>query len=429
MHLQINVGSIVGIFTFLQTDTNKMLNDIKIKTAKAQDKDYKIADERSLYLFVKTNGSKLWRFAYRFEGKQKTLSLGQYPDVSLAQARDKRDTARKQLAQGFDPGFIKKTAKSNRQDELVNTFETIAREWHADHMKNKAPSHSEKVIRRFELYVFPYIGKMPISDIKPQDVIATLKLILKQNIIETAHRTLNAIGQVFRWAVQEGKLDRSPTADMKGFLPSRNIKHFAAFTKPDDVMNFLRSLDALTGGITVQNAVRLAPLLFCRPCELRMMRWDQLDLDNGVWDYFVGKVKREHLVPLSRQAIELILELQPTSGHLPYVFKGGRDPMRPMSESAVNAALKRLGYNTQTEITGHGFRAMARTMLHERLKIDPYHIEQQLSHKVPDQLGEAYNRTKFIDERVEMMQIWADYLDELKAGAKVIPFNKILAAN
>lgn len=401
-----------------------MLNDIKVKSAKAQDKDYKIADERSLYLFVKKSGSKLWRFAYRFEGKQKTLSLGQYPDVTLAKAREIRDKARKQLAEGHDPGFIKKTAKSERQDEIGNTFESIARAWHSEHMANKALSHSDKVIRRFELYVFPYIGKMPITDIKPIDIINTLKLIQKQNILETAHRTLQTIGQVFRYGVQNSKLERSPTADLKGFLPSRRVKHFAAFTDPAKVKDFLLSLDSITGGITVQNAVRLGPLLFCRPCELRKMRWDELDLDNSLWEYYVGKVKKEHIVPLSKQAVELIRELQPISGHLPYVFKGGRDPKRPMSESAVNAALKRLGYNTQTEITGHGFRAMARTMLHERLNMDPHHIEHQLSHDVPDVLGGAYNRTKFLKQRIEMMQVWADYLDELKAGAKIISFDK-----
>lgn len=396
-----------------------MLTETKIRAAKGKDKDYKLSDEKALYLLVKPSDSKLWRMGYRHDGKQKTLSLGIYPEVSLAQARDRRDTARKQLAEGRDPSFIKKIAKSERQDEIGNTFESIARAWHSEHMENKALSHSEKVIRRFELYVFPYIGKMPITDIKPLDVIAALKLIQKQNILETAHRTLQTIGQVFRYGVQNGKLERSPTADLRGFLPSRRVKHFAAFTEPGQVKDFLLSLDSITGGITVQNAVRLGPLLFCRPCELRMMRWDELDLDNGLWEYFVGKVKKDHLVPLSKQAVELIRELQPISGHLPYVFKGGRDPKRPMSESAVNAALKRLGYNTQTEITGHGFRAMARTMLHERLNMDPHHIEHQLSHDVPDALGGAYNRTKFLKQRIEMMQIWADYLDELKSSKKI----------
>lgn len=400
-----------------------MLSETKIRSAKGLDKEYKISDEKWLYLLIKPNGSKLWRMSYRHESKQKTLSLGKYPDISLAQARERRDSARKLLADGIDPSEAKKAAKSNRNDELSNSFESIAREWHSSYMKGKADSHANKVIRRFELYVFPYLGKKPISDIKPMDILQIVKRIEKLNILETAHRTLQTIGQVFRYGVQTGKLERSPSVDLQGALPSRNVKHFAAFTDPADVSKFLLSLDALSGGVTVQNAVRLAPLLFCRPSELRKMRWDELDLENAKWQYFVGKVKKNHLVPLSKQAITLLNELKPISGHLPYVFKGGRDPQRPMSESAVNAALKRLGYDTQTEITGHGFRAMARTMLHERLDMDPHYIEHQLSHAVPDALGTAYNRTKFISQRTEMMQIWADYLDELKADAKAIPFN------
>lgn len=401
-----------------------MLTETKIRAAKGLDKDYKISDEKWLYLLVKPSGSKLWRMNYRFDGSQKSLALGKYPEISLAQARDRRDNARKLLANGIDPSEAKKSAKSERDGELSNSFEVVGREWHQSYMKNKAQSHADKVIRRFELYVFPYIGKKPISDISPPDIIQIVKRIEKLNLLETAHRTLQTIGQVFRYGVQTGKIERSPALDLKGLLPSRNVKHFAAFTEPDQVASFLRSLDALTGGVTVQNAVRLAPLLFCRPSELRKMRWDELDLDKGQWQYFVGKVKKDHLVPLSKQAVELIQELQPISGNLTYVFKGGRDPQRPMSESAVNAALKRLGYDTKTEITGHGFRAMARTILHEKLNIDPHVIEHQLSHAVPDALGTAYNRTKFIDQRVEMMQIWADYLDELKADGKVIPFNK-----
>lgn len=401
-----------------------MLTETKIRAAKGREKDYKLSDEKALYLLVKPSDSKLWRMGYRHDGKQKTLSLGIYPDISLAQARDRRDIARKLIADGIDPGEQKKLEKNERNDELGNSFEVIAREWHTSYMKGKADSHAEKVIRRFELYVFPYIGKTPISDLKPLDVLQIIKRIEKLNILETAHRTLQTIGQVFRYGVQTGRLERSPALDLKGALPSRNVKHFAAFTEPDQVTNFLRSLDALTGGVTVQTAVRLAPLLFCRPSELRQMKWVELDLENCQWQYYVVKVKKNHLVPLSKQAIALIRELIPISGNLPYVFKGGRDPRRPMSESAVNAALKRLGYDTQSEITGHGFRAMARTMLHERLDMDPHYIEHQLSHAVPDTLGTAYNRTKFIAQRTEMMQIWADYLDELKATAKVIPLKQ-----
>lgn len=402
-----------------------MLTETKIRAAKGNEKDYKLSDEKSLYLLIKPSSSKLWRMGYRHEGKQKTLSLGKYPDVSLAQARDRRDIARKLLADGIDPGEQKKIDKNERSEELGNTFEMIARDWHATYMKTKAESHAEKVMGRFVNYVFPYIGKMPIADIKPEDVLRVIKRIENQNYLETAHRALQTIGQVCRYAVQNSKLRHSPTNDLKGALPSRNVKHFAAFTEPEDVKKFLLSLNALTGTITVQTAVRLAPLLFCRPCELRKMKWEEIDFENCQWKYFVGKVKKDHLVPLSRQAIVLIKELLPISGNLPYVFKGGRDPMRPMSESAVNAALKRLGYDTQTDITGHGFRATARTMLHERLDMDPHYIEHQLSHAVPDALGTAYNRTKFIAQRTEMMQIWADYLDELKTNEKVSPQNQL----
>lgn len=416
MHTSFFDGILDGIVTFLRIRYHQMLTETKIRAARGKDKDYKLSDEKSLYLLIKPSDSKLWRMGYRHDGKQKTLSIGIYPEVSLAQARDRRDVARKLLADGIDPSEQKKSNKNERNAELGNSFEVIAREWHSSYMKGKAQSHSDKVLRRFEIYVFPYIGKKPIADIRPMEILEVIKRIEKLNILETAHRTLQTVGQVCRYAVQTGRLERSPAADLQGALPARSPKHFAAFTDPAEVSKFLVSLDALSGGITVQTAVRLAPLLFCRPSELRKMRWDELDLENAKWQYFVGKVKKNHLVPLSKQAISLLNELKPISGHLPYVFKGGRDPQRPMSESAVNAALKRLGYDTQTEITGHGFRAMARTMLHERLDMDPHYIEHQLSHAVPDALGTAYNRTKFITQRTEMMQIWADYLDELKAG-------------
>jgi integrase len=420
LHIRFFDGIVDGINTFSKIWYHQMLSETKIRAAKGKDREYKISDEKWLYLLVKPNGSKLWRMSYRHETKQKSLSLGKYPDVSLAQARERRDDARKLLADGIDPSEAKKAAKSNRNNELGNSFEVIAREWHSSYMTNKAVSHADKVIRRFEIYVFPYIGKKPIADIRPIEILEVVKRIEKLNILETAHRTLQTIGQVCRYAVQTGRLERNPASDLQGALPARTPQNFAAFTDPTDVSKFLLSLDALSGGITVQNAVRLAPLLFCRPSELRKMRWDEVDLENAKWQYFVGKVKKNHLVPLSKQAIILLNELKPISGHLPYVFKGGRDPQRPMSESAVNAALKRLGYNTQTEITGHGFRAMARTMLHERLDMDPHYIEHQLSHAVPDVLGTAYNRTKFISQRIEMMQVWANYLDELKTSAQIL---------
>jgi integrase len=255
-------------------------------------------------------------------------------------------------------------------------------------------------------------------------MLETLRRIEKQNKVETAHRTLQTAGQVFRYAVQTGRAIRDVTADLKGALPATTVKHMAAFTEPKDVAELLRALDAFNGSLTVQCAIKLAPLVFVRPSELRMAKWADIDLDDGSWQYLVSKTKTDHIVPLSTQAIAILHEIHPVSGHGKYVFQGGHSPLKPMSESAINAALKRMGYDTQKDITGHGFRAMARTILHERLNIDPAIIEHQLAHKVPDNLGSAYNRTKFIEQRKIMMQAWADYLDELKAGATIIRFKK-----
>jgi len=232
---------------------------------------------------------------------------------------------------------------------------------------------------------------------------------------------------VFRYAVQTGRAVRDVTVDLKGALPATTTKHMAAFTEPKDVAELLRAIDGFAGTFTVFCALRIAPLVFVRPCELRMAKWDDIDLESGEWRYFVSKTKTNHLVPLPRQAVEILKELHPLSGHGEYVFQGVHSPLRPMSESAINAALKRMGYDTKTQITGHGFRAMARTILHERLDIDPHVIEHQLAHKVPDALGSAYNRTKFIEARKVMMQTWADYLDDLKAGAKILSFGEKLA--
>jgi len=287
-------------------------------------------------------------------------------------------------------------------------------------MKNKAASHKDKVIRRFELYLFPWIGKRAISDLSAPELLDSLKRIERLNKLETAHRALQTTGQVFRYAVQTGRAVRDITSDLKGALPPSTVKHMAAFTEPTEVAGLLRAIDSFNGTITVSCALRLSPLVFTRPSELRMAKWRDIDLESGTWSYLVTKTKTDHIVPLSKQAIAILKELHPLSGHGEYVFTGGHSPLKPMSESAVNAALKRMGYDTQVDITAHGFRAMARTILHERLNIDPNIIEHQLAHKVPDTLGAAYNRTKFLEQRKVMMQQWADYLDELKAGAKIV---------
>ncbi|MDO9050985.1 MAG: tyrosine-type recombinase/integrase [Methylotenera sp.] len=397
-----------------------MLTVTAINNAKSRDKPYKLADEKGLYLLIQASGSKLWRLDYRFDSKRKTLALGSYPDVPLADARNNRDTARKLLAStpSIDPGENRKQEKIINRLNSDNSFEVVAREWWQSHMANKADSHKNKVIRRFEQHLFPWIGNKPISEITAPQVMDAVKRIEKLNILETAHRTLQTAGQVFRYAVQTGRAIRDVTADLKGALPPTRTNHMAAFTEPKDVAELLRAIDGFTGTLTVQCALRLSPLVFVRPSELRQAKWKDINLDTGEWRYLVSKTKTDHLVPLSTQAINILKTIQPLSGHGEFVFQNGHSPRRPMSEAAVNAALKRMGYDTKNEITGHGFRAMARTILHERLNIDPHIIEHQLAHAVPDNLGGAYNRTRFIVQRTAMMQQWADYLDDLKNGVK-----------
>jgi integrase len=401
------------------------LTNTAVMHAKPKDKQYKMWDGDGFYLIVRADGKKWWRLKFFFNGIEDTAALGVYQRISLAQARERKNEIKKLLALGINPKQHRKEEKALKKLNSENSFEVVAREWWKSHMTNKADSHKEKVIRRFELYLFPWIGNQAISTLTAPQVLEVIKRIEKQNILETAHRTLQTAGQVFRYAVQTGRAVRDVSADLKGALPARNVKHMAAFTEPKDVAELLRAFDAFNGTLTVQCAIRLAPLVFVRPSELRMAKWADIDLENATWNYLVSKTKTDHIVPLSSQAVKILREIHPLSGRGQYVFQGGHSPLKPMSESAVNAALKRMGYDTQKDITGHGFRAMARTILHERLNIDPYIIEHQLAHKVPDTLGAAYNRTKFIEQRKIMMQAWADYLDELKAGAKVIAFKKV----
>lgn len=403
-----------------------MLTNTAIQAAKPKEKPYKLADEKGLYLLINPTGGKLWRFDYRFERKRKTLALGSYPDVSLANGRERRDEARKLLAQNppVDPGEVKKSQKQAIYGKHENTLEAVAREWAESYFINKSASHKERTLRRLEIYIFPWLGNKPIADITAPEVLQVIKRPQNQSKLETAHRALQAVGQVMRYAVQNGKAERDVTADLRGALPSPEVKHMASFIEPQQVSELLRSIDGFQGTFTVECALRLAPLVFTRPSELRRAKWADIDLEAGVWAYRVTKTKIDHIVPLSTQALQILKQLHPVSGHGEFVFMGGHDPKKPMSEAAINAALKRMGYDTQTQITGHGFRAMARTLLHERLNIDPVIIEHQLAHKVPDALGQAYNRTKFLEQRKAMMQAWADYLDELKAGAKVIPLKQ-----
>jgi integrase len=293
----------------------------------------------------------------------------------------------------------------------------IAREWFAKFAIEWAPSHAEKIILRLENDVFPWMGSRPISEIKPMELLAVIRRTESRGALDTAHRIKQNCGQIFRYAVATGRAERDPSQDLRGALPSVRKNHFASITDPEQVGELLRAIQGFRGTFVVQCALTLAPMLFVRPGELRRAEWKDIDFDKAEWRYFVTKTKTEHSVPLATQVVATLRELEALTGTGRYVFPG-RDPTRPMSEAAVNAALRRLGYDTKTEITGHGFRAMARTILAEELHQKPEVIEHQLAHKVPDALGSAYNRTKFLKERRAMMQIWADYLDHLKTDIK-----------
>ncbi len=395
------------------------LTDIALKAAKPTGKSQRLFDGAGLYLEISPSGGKWWRFKYRFDGKEKRLSLGVYPDVPLKEARERRDDMRRLIANGVDPGINRKIQKAAKLERSANSFEAIAREWYAKHSPGWADTHSSKIIRRLEKDVFPWIGGRPISEISAPEVLSVLRRIEGRGTLDTAHRAGGNCSQVFRYAIATGRAERDPVPDLRGALPPARGGNFAAITDPSKVGALLRAIDAFEGTFVVQSALRLAPLVFVRPGELRRALWDEIDFEKAEWRYWVTKTKTEHSVPLSTQALGILQELNPLTGHGKHVFPG-RDPKQPMSDAAINAALRRLGYDTKAEITGHGFRAMARTILAEELHQKPEVIEHQLAHKVPDALGTAYNRTKFLKERKAMMQLWADYLDKLKAGATII---------
>jgi integrase len=400
------------------------LNDLKVRNAKPKDKFYKLADSEGLYLHVTEKGGKLWRFRYRFEGKEKLLALGKYPEISLLDARQRRDDARRLLANNIDPGAVRKAQKQAKVEE-TETFEVVAREWHTKFTPTWTPGHSITIMSRLERDLFPWIGTRPIKDIKAPELLSVLRRVESRGALESAHRIRTIAGQVFRYAVATGRAERDPAADLKGALPQPGEKHHAAITDPKEVAPLLRAIDGYTGHFVVKCALRLAPMFFVRPGELRHAEWAEIDLDETVWNIPAEKMKMKqpHIVPLCRQAVEILTELKKLTGESKYVFPSGRSFVRPMSNNAINAALRRMGYS-KDEMTGHGFRAMARTMLDEVLQVRPDFIEHQLAHAVRDPNGRAYNRTAHLEERRHMMQTWADYLDGLRQGAKVLPFKK-----
>ena len=391
------------------------LTNIAVKKAPPKEKDYKLADEKGMYLLVTKAGSKYWRFKYRYANKEKLLALGVYPEVSLKAAREARDKAKLLLSDNIDPMGAKKAQKRAVLEADANYFQVIAYEWLEKEKHAWRDSHLKKQKGLLENNLLPYIGKIPVSDITPPILLDCLRKIEKRGAIETTRRCNQVAGQIFRYAIATGRAERDPSADLKGALKTPIVKHFASITEPIGVAALLRAIDGFKGSPTVKAALRLAPMLFVRPGELRQMEWSEVDIDKAEWRLPKEKMKMKqpHIVPLSAQAIEILGEQKLFSGNYQYVFPGERSRRRPMSDNALNAALRRLGY-TKEEMTTHGFRAMARTLLDEELGFAHHLIEHQLAHEVRDPLGRAYNRTKHLPQRRKMMQEWSDYLSGLK---------------
>jgi integrase len=398
------------------------LTDTFIKNLKATDKlaGDKFSDGGGMYLLVKTAG-KYWRMDYRHIGKRKTLALGVYPDVSLAKARQRREKARELLADGIDPGLAKRANKEAEANAAANTFEAVARSWLVKTAADRSENTQRKVTAWLEKDVFPSIGKRPISTIGPRDVLVTVQKIEARGAIDSAHRVKQVCGQVFRYGVASGLAERDVTADLKGALTVVPQAHFAAITEPKQAGGLLRAIFGYSGHPCTSAALKLAPLVFVRPGELRSAEWVEIDLDGAEWRIPGRKMKmsNDHIVPLSAQSLEILRDLQPLTGNGRYVFPSLRTSEQCMSENTINAALRGMGYSKEV-MTGHGFRAMARTIMDEVLGERVDLIEHQLAHAVKDPNGRAYNRTAHLPARREMMQRWADYLDKLRKGADVV---------
>ncbi len=400
------------------------LQDITIRKAKGQEKPYKLIDGGGLLLVVTPQGSKLWRFNYRHQGKHRTMALGKYPDVSLARARERHRSARELLADGVDPFAAKQAAAAEMAAKTVNTLTAIADEWlKGKHAAKVTPLTAARTDALLRPNVLDAIGARPLADISAPELLAVLRKIEERGAGYSAHKALQVCGQVWRYAIATGRAERDITADLRGALNSFRVKHLPAIVEPMRLGELLRAIDTYSGSPLTVAALRLSILVFVRPGELRHARWKDIDLAAAEWRYYVTKTKTDHIVPLPAQAVAILNGIHPLTGHLEYVFAGVRSKARPMSENTINAALRYLGFSGD-EVVGHGFRATARTILDEVLGYPPHIIEQQLAHAVKDPLGRAYNRTAHLPQRREMMNRWASYLDELKAGAKVLVFRQ-----
>tara|TARA_R100001509_G_scaffold164603_2_gene142848 strand:+ start:707 stop:1936 length:1230 start_codon:yes stop_codon:yes gene_type:complete len=390
-----------------------------VKQVKPGERDRKLTDGAGLFLLVTRTGGKRWRYKYRYAGKEKLLALGTYPDVSLAEARNRHQEAREKLAQGIDPGEARKVEKLTRHLADADSFEAVAREWFATKMCDRSQSHQDRTIRALEKDLFPHLGKRTVSSITAPELLAALRRIESRGAVETAHRAKQTAGQVFRYAVATGRAERDPSGDLKGALTNPKKKHLAAITSPPEVGRLMVHIDEFQGTPTVKAALRLSALLFQRPGEMRSMEWAEINWEAERWELPAEKMKMRlpHIVPLSQQALEILRELHYLTGRGRYVFPSARGASRCLSENGVRSALRTLGYDNDT-MTPHGFRAMARTLLDEVLGYRVDWIEHQLAHAVRDANGRAYNRTAHLEGRRKMMQGWADYLDSLKAQAE-----------
>lgn len=397
------------------------LNDILIRAAKPREKDWKLADERGLYLLITPKGSKLWRVKFRVNGKEKKLSLGAFPDVSLKDARRLRDQARSAKAGGVDPAKEKQEAKRAAKQGADNSFTVVAEEYIEKMVKEGLADATISKARWFLDLLRPSVGRMPIAEIQPQDLFAALKKIEKAGHRETAKRLRSFSSRVFRYAVATARASADPAQTLRGALAAPIVKHYAAITDPVALGELLRAIDGYSGEPATLSALRLTPHVFQRPGEVRQMRWSELDLEKGVWTIPAERMKQRHAhtVPLSRQSVAILTDMQGLTGNGLFVFPSIRTRERPMSENTVNGALRRLGY-AGSEMTAHGFRSTASTLLNESGKWNPDAIERALSHAEKNQVRAAYNRGSYWTERVEMAQWWSDYLDNLKTGGAVV---------
>lgn len=415
------------------------LTDLQIRKTLPGPKPLKLFDGGGLFLLIQPNGSRWWRLKYRLDGKEKLLSLGTLSEVSLKQARQRRDDARQLIAVGQDPAEERKSQDAQRRDSRQpkprpevpagpepGSFEAVARDWvKTIHKAKVSEGHAARTLTRFEQDVFPWIGHLPIQDLTSPKVLEVIRRVEARGAIDTAHRVKDSCSQVFRYGVACGMCERDPARDLRDALIPVNSKHMAAITDPKRAGELMRAIHGYTGMPVTRAALALAPLVFQRPGNVRAMEWAEVDFDAALWTIPARKMKRSvndkangdpHLVPLSRQAVAILADLQPLTGHGRYVFPSVRGGDRPMSDMTLNAALQRLGFDTKTDMTTHGFRAMARTMLAEQLDVPEAVIEAQLAHSVKDSLGRAYNRTTFVEQRRTLMQTWADYLDGLRSG-------------